>query len=102
MSCNLVSEFLTEGDCKSYPQLGNIQFNKYLSEYTQKTGSTLFDTKKEAYDAMIGDPEASGIVKSSGVSKKSKVNNKWSVRKGTKLKPAWPKKSPEIACLKLL
>tara|TARA_B100000795_G_C22805081_1_gene444309 strand:+ start:3080 stop:3388 length:309 start_codon:yes stop_codon:yes gene_type:complete len=102
MSCNPVSEFLVHEDFKSYPQLGDIQCNKYLKGYTKKTGSKLFNTKKEAYEAMMDDPEAGGIVKSSGVSKKSILNNKWSVRKGVKLNNAWPAKSPEIACLKLM
>jgi hypothetical protein len=102
MDCISVSGFLTQEDFTSYPNLGDIQCNKFLKGHTSKTGPTLFNTKKDAYEAMMDDPEAGGIVKSSGVSERSIVHNKWSVRKGTKLIDAWPDKSPEIACLKLI
>jgi hypothetical protein len=101
MSSKPVSEFLTEGDCKSYPQLGDIQFNKYLSKCTTKNKKNRFDTKEEAYEAMMNDPEASGIVKSSGLSERSISYNKWTVRKGTQLIIPADAHTPEVACLKL-
>ena len=96
-----VSEFLTEEDCEPFSNLGPPKFNKYLSGYTKKTGCQLFDTKKDAFEAMMEDPEASGIVKSSGKSKKSKNYNKWTVRKGKTLITPREDYTPEIACLKI-
>ena len=49
----------------------------------------------------MNDPEASGIVKSSGLSERSISYNKWTVRKGTQLIIPADTHTPEVACLKL-
>ena len=87
-----ISNFLNESDCESFDKVGDLKFNKYLAKYTTKTGKTRFKTKKEAYDAMILDSEAGGIVKSK--------NGFWTVRKGKILKIPHINHQPEIACLK--
>ena len=101
MPITQVSEFLKEEDCESFSYLGDPKFNKYLAGYTKKTGNQRFDTKKEAYKAMMEDPEATGIVKSSGKSKKSKNYNKWTVRKGKTLITPLDDYTPEISFLKI-
>jgi hypothetical protein len=102
MTSKPVYEFLTEGDCKSYNGLEDtIHFNKWLKGYTKKNGSTKFDTKEEAYEAMMNDPEASGIVKSSGINERSPTYNKWTVRRGSSLFETPSRFSPEVSCLKL-
>ena len=87
-----ISEFLNESDCESFEHIGDLKFNKYLAGYTKNTRSKRFKTKKEAYDAMLLDSEAGGIVKSK--------HGFWTVRKGKILKVPHINHQPEIACLR--